>query len=126
MVNPPQAVTDLSDGRLQASGARLERYRTDLGGSEKQLDQAARDFESLFLSQLIEKMMPTEGSFFGKEQGSETFQGFFVDAISRQMASRDVLGLKNLFHEQYARDAALATGEPTPGTPSPPRIEERA
>lgn len=82
----------------------LDRYSEQLGGTSNELTQAARDFEALFLSQLMKEMMPKDGSFFGKEQGSQTFQSFFIDSVTKQMSSRDVLGLKTIFQQQYLRD----------------------
>lgn len=63
--------------------------------AERNVDAAARDFEAVFLAQMLEQMwaeVPTDGPM-GGGTGEGIFRSLMIQDIGRQMASQGGIGL---------------------------------
>jgi flagellar protein FlgJ len=62
---------------------------------ERKLDEAAKDFESVFLSQMLQTVwdtVPTDG-VMGGGSGESIFRSLMIQDIGRQMANQGGIGL---------------------------------
>ena len=76
----------------------------DLRASEK-AQAAARDFESVFLGQMVKTMMESahgDGEFEGG-QGEEMFRGVLAEKLGIEMAKRGGIGLAPTVVEQMVK-----------------------
>ncbi|MBK1673446.1 flagellar assembly peptidoglycan hydrolase FlgJ [Ectothiorhodospira shaposhnikovii] len=93
------------------SGLAELRARTQ-GDAAGASDEVARQFEALFIQQMLKSMraaMPTDGGLTGEH--TRFFQGMFDQQIALDMARGEGIGLR----EQVARE--LAGGQSTAGVP---------
>jgi len=63
--------------------------------ADLRLWRAAQDFEAIFLAQFVRTMRSTEvkGGLLEEAPGHSTFDAMFSEAIGREMARRNALGL---------------------------------
>lgn len=63
--------------------------------SDDKFDTAARDFEAMFLTELIKPMMETikVDDEFGGGKGEDVFRGFMVQEYGKKMANAGGIGL---------------------------------
>lgn len=69
---------------------------------DKQLMDAAKQFEALFIYQMFERMRqtaPGEG-FFPKSMGEKVFQSMLDQKVSEEAAQANTLGLAELIYQQ--------------------------
>jgi Rod binding domain-containing protein len=60
----------------------------------KKTEQAAKDFESVFLTKVLDEMKNTIGNGLGEEEaGSEQIKGLFWFCLARDMADKGGFGL---------------------------------
>jgi flagellar protein FlgJ len=110
---------------------------TDLQNSKtkdpKELEKAAKGFESYFLYTLLQEMQKTmpKGSMFGSGPGSDIYQHLFQQSMSDMIAGQNGLGLAKMMvkHiDKYEKQSGAAPGEvdlhplhpPAGGTASDP------
>jgi len=69
---------------------------------EKKLKEACAEFESLFIYQLMKQMRKTivKSGLTGGGKGEEIFTSMMDEELSKQMSSRQGLGLKDVLIEQ--------------------------
>ena len=69
---------------------------------EKRLKEACAEFESLFIYQLMKQMRKTivKSGLTGGGKGEEIFTGMMDEELSKQMSSKQGLGLKDVLIEQ--------------------------
>jgi Rod binding domain-containing protein len=106
--------------------------KASVGGPEKstqelrakQLKQASVDFESMLLQQMFQAMEKTldNGSLIGGGLSGNIYSGFLTEAISKEMASHQSLGLSDQLYKQVLRhepslQKAIETKEPEVMTP---------
>lgn len=94
-------LTAKADG-VQASGA--------TSGTQKRTEQAAKDFESVLLTKVLEEMQNTVSQFSTEEEaGSEQVKGMFTLFLARDVADKGGLGLwkdlKRFFTDTQNKDA---------------------
>ncbi|MEE2657232.1 MAG: rod-binding protein [Candidatus Latescibacterota bacterium] len=80
------------------------------------LREASKEFEALFLNQMISAMRKTvgEGSFLNKSQGEKIFEGMLDEEWGRRMAGRHGPGgLAEVLYQQLSRQMGL---DPTVGS----------
>ena len=63
--------------------------------SNPQIDATAKDFESMFISQMLEQMFgDSQGSdAFGDEETSEVYKGLMVEEYGKQIAKAGGIGI---------------------------------
>lgn len=95
-----------------ASSARSADAGHPLDEERLRLRRACREMEAYFLNMLLEKMHGGEAAegLFGKSPQARMFRGMFHDAVARQMAERDALGIGEMLYQQLSR--AMGTSEP--------------
>lgn len=69
---------------------------------DKQLQEAARQFEALFIYQMFERLRETvsEGGLVPKSMGEKIFQGMLDQEVSVKAAETGSLGLAELIYKQ--------------------------
>lgn len=75
------------------------------GGEDKQLKEAAKQFEALFVYQMFTQMRQTvaKGGLLEESMGEKIFQGMFDQEVSIKAAEGGGLGLAELIYEQLSR-----------------------
>ncbi len=85
----------LADGSLLKT-AEVESAKESIKAKNAQLDSAAQEFESVFLSLMLKEMRSTldqkEGGLFGGES-SDTFGGMFDMFMGQHLAEAQPLGI---------------------------------
>lgn len=74
------------------------------------LREASRQFEAIFLNQMLKAMRETvgDGGLIKKSQGEEVFQGMLDEEWSKQLAGRHgTRGLSEVLYRQLARQMGL-------------------
>lgn len=66
------------------------------GISVTRAQQAAREFEAVFLSQFTEQMLPQAGAVFGEGAGADVWRSQMADVLARALAVQGVAGLAEL------------------------------
>ncbi|MBI1210589.1 MAG: hypothetical protein GC190_03940 [Alphaproteobacteria bacterium] len=64
-------------------------------GDARALDKAARDFEAVFVSQMLEQMwsgVSTDGTF-GGGSGERVFRSLMIQSVGQQIADQGGIGL---------------------------------
>jgi len=64
-------------------------------GDGKAMDKAARDFEAVFIGQMLEQMwseVPTDGAF-GGGSGERVFRSLMIQSVGQQIANNGGVGL---------------------------------
>jgi len=77
---------------------------------DKQLEKACKDFESLFLSQLLSSMRKTIPQSSEEEEESrekEMYESMFDEELAKSWAHSDGIGLANVLYQQlkHKKDA---------------------
>lgn len=69
-----------------------------------QIREAARQFESLFMEQLIRQMRDAQldEGFFGKGSGSSIYEGMFTDYMADHLSADSPLGIARLLEERWS------------------------
>lgn len=88
--------------------------------NEENLNSVAREFEAVFLSEMIKPMfegIETSDSMFGGGKGEEIFQGMMITEYGKAMAEKDITGIqtqvKNKLIEMQAARTAYEQDAPT-------------
>jgi peptidoglycan hydrolase FlgJ len=90
-----------TDSRTTAALGKARQNVEDLKGSKK----AAEDFESVFLSQMLNIMfaaLPTDGPF-GGGAAEESFRPLLVDQYSRMMSQNGGVGLSDAVQKEMLK-----------------------
>ena len=64
--------------------------------SEAEAKRVSKEFEALFLGQMMEAMVPKakdDGSLFGKDKGDEIFQSMMMDEYAKQISKAGGIGI---------------------------------
>jgi peptidoglycan hydrolase FlgJ len=84
--------------------------------AQKNVDQAANDFEGMFMSQMLQPMFDTVGvdPLFGGGHGEEMMRGFLVQEYGKLLSKNSHLGIAaavrgEMQHLQQKADAKTAT-----------------
>lgn len=69
---------------------------------EDKLREACKDFESLFVQQVLKSMRKTvsKSDFFGGGPGGEIFESLFDQELSRSITNREGFGLGKILYQQ--------------------------
>ncbi|MDX2112434.1 MAG: rod-binding protein [Alphaproteobacteria bacterium] len=91
-----QQPAELSPLGLKARASRM---------TNEQIDKTAKDFESMFLSQMLEQMFgESVGSeLFGDEQTSEIYKGLVVEQYGKEIARSGGIGIADYVRKELLR-----------------------
>ena len=87
------AATQARDAYASSQKSPLDKLGKNL--SEKQIDEAAQDFEAFFLSQMLQPMFKTvkTDTMFGGGPGEDMWKGMMVDSYAKEIAQTGGLGI---------------------------------
>ena len=74
------------------------------GESGQQLEAAAREFESLFVKQMLDTMrdtLNTENDIFNGGMAQDVFEDMLYEEYARSIAQSGTLGIADMLVEQY-------------------------
>jgi len=74
---------------------------------DAELKRAAKEFEAAFISQMLTFSGVGEALVSGEGQMASAFTGFFVDALSADLAETGAFGLAEKFYEKLKTDGEL-------------------
>jgi len=76
-----------------------------LSTSQKALKEAAVQFESLFIQQMLKEMRNTvpESDLFGKRNAEKLFQSLYDEQLAIEMAQSGGIGLSEMIYKQMVR-----------------------
>lgn len=100
---------DLNNARTVNSDQVLYNRIKESGNSKAQLQKAAEEFESIFITKMLSQMDKTvdrEGGIFGKEsQYTDTFKSIVYQQMGHDMASnpRSSIGLASHIYKQMEK-----------------------
>lgn len=72
--------------------------------SDSELKQAAKDFEAAFISQMLTFSGVGEALVSGEGKMASAFTGFFIEALSEDLAEKGSFGLAEKFYETLKKD----------------------
>jgi len=75
--------------------------------TEPELKQAAKDFEAAFISQMLTFSGLGEALVSGEGKMASAFTGFFIEALSEDLAETGSFGLAEKFYETLKADGDL-------------------
>ncbi len=85
---------------------------------KKKLQEAAEQFEAIFIQQILKEAIPEDGGadaeLFGSSNALETYKSMYQTALSEEMAKSGGLGVKGAIMAQYAdlyKDMAAKGGK---------------
>lgn len=94
-------------GRIKAADDSFKQVldKAVASGEDKQLKEAARQFEALFIYQMFRQMRATvmRGGLFEESLSENIFQGMLDQEISLQAAESGSLGLADMIYQQLKR-----------------------
>jgi Rod binding domain-containing protein len=75
------------------------------GATPAQLKSLAGDFESSFISSMLQPMFAglSTAAPFGGGQGEEMFKSFLVDAVAKQMTKSGGLGMSGALQKEFMK-----------------------
>lgn len=96
-----QNMKDISAKTAASFQARL----ADKGKIDPKIEAAAKDFEAVFISEMIRPMMETieVNDMFGGGKGEEVFRGFMVDEYGKKVSAAGGIGLARHISEAMIR-----------------------
>jgi flagellar protein FlgJ len=105
--------TQLAAQTIQAQNMKMAAknaaYKTgDISETEKtnpKIEAAAKDFEAMFITEMIRPMMETVevNDMFGGGKGEDVFRGFMVDEYGKKIAAAGGIGLARHISEAMIR-----------------------
>lgn len=129
---------DMQAARDEAMSRKLQTMSR--GVSADKAKEVGREFEAMFLSQMLQPMFDTvkTNSLFGGGHGEDAFKGIMVDEYAKQIARRGTLGIADLVsrqvmeygqQQQSAREtvadaAAAYRARQTASMPSAPVVQQ--
>ncbi len=102
-----------TQAQSKSSAALAEAMST---GDQKRIDQAALDFESVFLTEMLKPMfhMVEVNETFGGGKGEEVFGDFLVNEYGKMIAKQGGIGLAS----QIKAELIKMQGSATPSAPA--------
>ncbi len=102
---PGKTFLDLKKPDVRPLKGKVVRGPGQLGDEATQLKKAAKDFESVFMAQVLKGMRETvqKEEMFHGGQGEDMFEGLLDDEISKKVASQGNLGIGDLLYRDLGR-----------------------
>jgi Rod binding domain-containing protein len=103
MINPAE-VAQIQDYKFNSNIDKLQNMQNLTGDKKKQMD-AAKDFEAVFVTKMldiIDSTVDREGGFLGKGKAAETFKPFYHQAMAQEIVNNpdSSFGLAKQMYEQ--------------------------
>lgn len=100
--------------RISAQPAPIStQISNDTDIKRKQMEQAAAQFEGIFISQILKESMPDgedgDAELLGKSNSMDIFKGMLNEAMGEEMAKSGAFGIKEMLMNQY-RDIYAKAG----------------
>ncbi len=96
-----------ADSRIKAAGESFQQLldKAVASGEDRELKEAAKQFEALFMCQMFERMRDTvmRGGLFEESLSENIFQGLLDQEVSLQAADSGSLGLADMIYQQLKR-----------------------
>ena len=87
--------------------SKLENLRSENNVTKDGLDEAAKQFESVFMSMILKQMRQTlDNGFFGKEN-SDSYGAMFDLYMGQHLSDQGGLGIRESLLQQYARNEKI-------------------
>ena len=105
---------DLLGQRQTQTGSSTAAHGASKGATQEALRQVSKEFESIFLYQMISAMRKTvgENGFLPKSHGQEIFEGMLDEEWSKKLAGTNGrAGLAELLYQQLSRQLGLEATE---------------
>lgn len=116
-LNPNIAAAETANGQAQAARLQsLSRGVRENGESREGLEKAAKEFEGVFLNQLMKAMRATipENELFNSAGPTKYYQQMYDAEMSKALAERDTgMGIARLIVQQL--ETSVAAGATAPG-----------
>jgi Rod binding domain-containing protein len=110
--SPASAVTTQKSSILATASSKPEGTKLDKTES-KRLDDASRQFEAVFLRQMLSCLEKTTSTLGGKDAGSNIYGSMMVDAVADAVSQAGGIGLgamlKRTLEPQIARQTAVTS-----------------
>lgn len=83
----------------------LRRGEGPNAAEREKLKEACKDFESLFVKQMLDAMRKTvgKGSLIKRNQGEEIFEDMLYDEYAKKMTETSRLGVGKMMYDQLSR-----------------------
>lgn len=77
---------------------------SQVGNDDDKLMEVCRDFEALFIKQVLDAMRKTipRSDFIKRNRGEEIFEDMLYDEYSKKIAQTDSLGISKMLFEQLS------------------------
>ncbi len=113
-----KALSGLANADIGLMKAKNALQQTTLGQKKlEEIDAAAKDFESMFVTEMLQPMFETVGTdaFFGGGEGEDTWKGMMIEQYSKEIGKAGGLGLSDaikasMIQMQETADKAAQTG----------------
>ena len=93
-----------STGRL----AKMHSANSTVSQRDPKVDDAAKKFEGMFLSFLMNEMMKSTGDgFMGKGLSGDIFKGLFVQKLTEQLSSGRSMGLSDMVYDYFEKNGMI-------------------
>lgn len=104
MINPIQNV-NIQDSNVQNNLNELRRMNQKEQTSDEKLWEAARGFESIFVTRMLEQMNDSEmgkGGFLGQSNGEKMYKSMFFQEIGKEVSKNPTtsFGIANAIYNQ--------------------------
>jgi flagellar protein FlgJ len=100
------AAADVSVALDRQANAQLNQMRAAKTSDPKEADRVSREFEAMFLSNMLQPMfagLKTSKGFFGGGHGEDAFQAMLVDEYGKVMAKAGGVGIAKMVHDQILK-----------------------
>ncbi len=91
------------DRQQQAQINQMRQFKTT---DPKEADRVSRDFEAMFLSNMLQPVfagLKSSKGFFGGGHAEDTFQSMLVDEYGKQMAKAGGVGIAKMVYDQILK-----------------------
>jgi|NOAtaT_7_FD_contig_51_395539_length_1886_multi_3_in_0_out_0_2 Rod binding domain-containing protein len=104
-IDSSQAIAGIAGRQQPAALSPLGLKARASGMTQDQIEKTAKDFESMFLSQMLEQMFgESVGSeMFGDEQTSEVYKGLVVEQYGKEIARSGGIGIADYVKKELLR-----------------------
>ena len=90
---------------LAASGSPIPGLPTGRHMTPQQAEAAAKDFESMFISQMVEQMFGESigDEAFGDSDSSQIYKGLMIDAYGKEIAKSGGIGIADYVKKELLK-----------------------
>lgn len=102
-VNTSLALMNATQPNVKSAAGDVTRALSEK--DEKRIDAAAKDFEAMFIAQMMKPMFEgiETNKLFGGGKGEEIFRGFMIEEYGKLMAETGQLGIADTIKQEMIR-----------------------